>query len=156
MSSWIQATMQQNTISFDWLISNAPYYCFPSNYSIDFKAETIKFIKLVFGFKTPLIGRIYYCHNSLQRQEKCANFDAILSLHFFSFSHILILIWYIFLFFVTVFPKFYAVIWIKVVSHFILQNIVLPQWYRYIHKYVSTCWTVNDVVFLRMLLGLYA
>ena len=110
MSSWIQATMQQNTISFDWLISNAPYYCFPSNYSIDFKAETIKFIKLVFGFKTPLIGRIYYCHNSLQRQEKCANFDAILSLHFFSFSHILILIWYIFLFFVTVFPKFYAVI----------------------------------------------
>ena len=70
MSGWIQATMQQNTISFDWLISNAPYYCFPSNYSIDFKAETIKFIKLVFGFKTPLIGRIYYCHNSLQRQEK--------------------------------------------------------------------------------------
>ena len=62
MSGWIQATMQQNTISFDWLISNAPYYCFPSNYSIDFKAETIKFIKLVFGFKTPLIGRIYYCH----------------------------------------------------------------------------------------------
>ena len=26
-----------------WLISTAPYYCFPSNYLIDFKAETITY-----------------------------------------------------------------------------------------------------------------
>ena len=30
-----------------WLISTAPYYCFPSNYLIDLKAETITYSYLV-------------------------------------------------------------------------------------------------------------